>query len=37
VAIHHHMNKLKGVLGWSLAGVTLTYVLVVAAVGAVAR
>jgi hypothetical protein len=30
------MNRLKGVLGWSLAGITLAYVLVVAAVGAIA-
>jgi len=28
--------RLKGALGWSLAGVTLAYVLVVAAVGAIA-
>jgi hypothetical protein len=30
------MNRLKGVLGWSLAGITLAYVLVVAAAGAIA-
>jgi len=30
------MKRLKGALGWSLAGITLTYVLVVAAIGAVA-
>jgi len=37
VAIRHHINGLKGALGWSLAGITLAYVLVVAAVGAIAR
>jgi hypothetical protein len=36
VAIHHHINRLKGALGRSLAGITLAYVLVVAAVGAIA-
>jgi len=36
VAIHHHMNRLKDSLGWSLVGITLAYVLVVAAVGAIA-
>ena len=36
MAIHRHMNRLKGALRWSLVGITLTYVLVVAAVGAVA-
>jgi hypothetical protein len=37
VAIQRHMKRLKAVLGWSLAGITLAYVLVVAAVGAIAR
>ena len=37
MAIHHHVSRLKGALGWSLAGVALTYVLVVAAIGAIAR
>jgi hypothetical protein len=37
VAIQRHMKRLKGVLGWSLAGITLAYVLIVAAVGAIAR
>lgn len=37
MAIHHHVNRLKGALGWSLAGLTLAYVLVVAAVGAIAQ
>jgi len=36
VTAQHHMKRLKGALGWSLAGITLTYVLVVAAIGAVA-
>jgi len=36
MAIHHHMNRLKGALGWSLAGITLAYVLAVAAAGVVA-
>ena len=36
MAIHHYRNRLKGALGWSLAGLTLAYVLVVAAVGAIA-
>lgn len=31
------MNRLKAALGWSLAGVALVYVLVVAAAGAIAR
>jgi len=30
------MNRLKDSLGWSLVGITLAYVLVVAAVGAIA-
>jgi hypothetical protein len=37
VAIHHHVNRLKGALGWALAVITLAYVLVVGAVGAIAR
>lgn len=37
VAINRQMKRLKGALGWSLAGITLSYVLVVAAVGAIAR
>ncbi len=37
VAIHRHVSRLKGALGWTLAGMTLTYILVVAAVGAIAR
>ena len=37
MAIHHHVNRLKGALGWSLAGITLAYALMVAAVGAIAR
>lgn len=37
MAIHHHIRtRLKGALGWSVAGITLAYVLVVAAVGAIA-
>lgn len=36
MADRHHMNRLKGALGWSLAGIALAYVLVVAAVGAIA-
>ncbi len=36
MAIRRHMNRLKGALGWSLAGITLAYVLAVAAVGAIA-
>ena len=36
MAIHHHMSGLKGALGWSLAGITLAYVLAVAAVGVIA-
>jgi hypothetical protein len=36
VAIHHYRNRLKGALGWSLAGLALAYALVVAAVGAIA-
>ena len=36
VATHQHMNRLKGALGWFLAGITLAYVLVVAAAGAIA-
>jgi hypothetical protein len=31
------MNRLKGALGWSLAGITLAYILVVAAVGAITQ
>ena len=31
-----HTKLLKGALGWSLAGITLAYVLVVAAIGAIA-
>jgi len=37
MTIHDHMNKLKGALGWSLAVIGLTYALVIAAVGAIAR
>jgi hypothetical protein len=37
VANQRHMKRLKGIVGWSLAGITLAYVLVVAAVGAIAR
>jgi hypothetical protein len=37
VTIRDHMNRLKGALGWSLAVIGLTYVLVIAAVGAIAR
>ncbi len=36
MAVHHDMNRLKGALGWSAAGITLAYLLVVAAVGAIA-
>jgi len=36
VANHRHTSRLKGVLGWSLAGTTLGYLLFAAAVGAVA-
>jgi hypothetical protein len=28
-------TRLKGALGWSLAGITLAYLLVVAAIGAI--
>ena len=34
--LHHQMSGLKGALGWFLADITLAYVLVVAAVGAIA-
>ena len=37
MTIHDHMNRLKGALGWSLAGIALAYVLFAAAVGAIAR
>jgi hypothetical protein len=37
VAIHHYRNRLKGALGWFLAGLTLAYVLVVAAAGAITQ
>jgi hypothetical protein len=37
MATHRHLRtRLKGALGWSLAGITLAYVVVVAAIGAVA-
>ena len=36
VTVNRHMNRLKGVLGWSLASITLAYVLVAAAAGAIA-
>ena len=31
------MNRLKGALGWSAAGIALTYLLFVAAVGVIAQ
>ena len=31
-----HAKLLKGALSWSLAGITLAYILVVAAIGAIA-
>ena len=37
MAIHHYRSRLKGALGWSLTSITLAYVLIVAAVGAIAR
>jgi len=37
MATQHRMNRLKGALGWSLSGIALAYVLVIAAVGAIAR
>lgn len=37
MAIQRHGKRLKALVGWSLAGITLAYVLVVAAVGAIAR
>ena len=37
VAVHHRMKRLKGALGWSLAGIILSYALVVSAAGAIAR
>jgi hypothetical protein len=37
MATHHHKGtRLKGALAWSLASITVAYVLVVAAIGAVA-
>jgi hypothetical protein len=36
MATHHHSNRLKGALRWFLAGIALTYVLAVSAVGAFA-
>ena len=36
MATQHYMKRLKGGLRWYLAGIALTYVLVVSAVGAVA-
>jgi hypothetical protein len=37
MATHHHIRtRLKGALGWSAAVITIAYVLVVAAVGAIA-
>jgi len=36
VATQQHRNRLKGALGWSMVGITLAYVLVVAAAGAIA-
>jgi hypothetical protein len=36
MAGRHHAKLLKGALGWSLAGITLAYVLVDAAIGAIA-
>ena len=36
MATHHHMKRLKGVLRWPAAGITLAYMLIVAAIGAIA-
>ena len=36
MAIHRHMNRLKGALRWSLVGIALAYVLAVAAAGVIA-
>ena len=36
MAIHHRMTRLMGALGWPLAGITLAYVLAVAATGVIA-
>jgi hypothetical protein len=33
---NQYKNRLKGALGWSPAGITLAYVLFVAAIGAIA-
>jgi len=35
--MQHRMRRLKGALGWSLVSISLGYVLVAAAVGAIAR
>lgn len=36
MTIKQHMDRMKGAPGWSLVGITIAYVLVVAAVGAIA-
>lgn len=35
--MRQHMNRLKGALGWSVAGIALVYFLFAAAVGAIAQ
>jgi len=37
MAIHQHVNRLKCASGWSLAVIALTYVAVIAGVGAFTR
>jgi hypothetical protein len=37
MAIQRYMKQLKNIAGWSLAGLALAYVLVAAAIGAIAR
>ena len=36
MASNQYRNRLRGALGWSLAGITLAYILAIAAVGAIA-
>jgi hypothetical protein len=35
MATNQYRNRLKSALGWSLAGITLAYILAIAAVGAI--
>lgn len=37
MTIHQLINRLKGALVWSVAGIALAYVLFAAAAGAIAR